>query len=78
MSQFTLTLNVFSDNDDKIVFDFIQDLQKKQILDVAPIRKSIAIPGSPISSQELTEQIELARKSTKKYTEKEAKRVLQL
>jgi hypothetical protein len=78
MSQFTLTLNVFSDNDDKIVFDFIQDLQKKQILDVATIRKSIAIPGSPISSQELTEQIELARKSTKKYTEKEAKCILQL
>lgn len=78
MSQFTLTLNVFSDNDDKIVFDFIQDLQNKHILDIAPIRKSISIPGSPISSQELIEQIELARRSTKTYTEEEARRILQL
>lgn len=78
MSQFTITLNVFSDNDDKIVLDFIHDLQNKHILDVSPIRKSISIPGSPISSQELIEQIELARKSTRKYTEEEAKRILQL
>ena len=65
MSQFTLTLNVISNNDDKIVFDFIQDLQNNHILDVAPISKSITIPGSQISAQELIGQIELARRNTK-------------
>jgi hypothetical protein len=74
----TFTINIFSDNDDKIVLDFLQDLQKKHVLDVSPIRKNIFIPGSPMSSQELIEQVELARKSTKKYTQEEAKKILQL
>lgn len=41
-------------------------------------RKTISIPGEPMSSKELIEQIEIARKSSKKYTLEEAKKILRL
>lgn len=41
-------------------------------------RISISIPGYPISTKELIEQIELARKSSKIYTLAEAKKILRL
>ncbi len=41
-------------------------------------RISISIPGYPINTKELIDQIELARKSSKIYTLAEVKKISQL
>jgi hypothetical protein len=41
-------------------------------------RVSLIISGKPISSEELIEQVELARRTSKKYTLQEARKILRL
>ena len=41
-------------------------------------RKSISTPGEPLSLKELIEQIEIARKTSKKYSSEEAKKILRM
>jgi hypothetical protein len=43
-----------------------------------PKRRNLAIPGEPLTREELIYEIELATNSPIKYTAKEAKRILNL
>jgi hypothetical protein len=72
------TINVLSDTDDKFVLDLLQALETKRIIDVQPKRRSIGLPGEPLTREEFIYEIELARKSTIRYTAEEAKKILQL
>jgi hypothetical protein len=72
------TINVLSDTDDKFVLDLLQALENKHIIDVQPKRRSIGLPGEPLTKEEFIHEIELARKSTIRYTAEEAKKILQL
>jgi hypothetical protein len=72
------TINVLSDTDDKFVLDLLRALENKHIIDLQPKRRNLAIPGDPLTSDELIYEVELAINSKKKYTAEEAKKILQL
>jgi hypothetical protein len=72
------TINVLSDTDDKFVLDLLRALENKRIIDLQPKRRNLAIPGDPLTSDELIHEVELAINSKKKYTAEEAKKILQL
>ena len=72
------TINVLSDADDSFVLDLLQALQNKHIIDFQPKRRNLAIPGEPLIREELIYEVELARKSTIRYTAEEAKKILNL
>ena len=72
------TINVLSDADDSFVLELLQALQNKHIIDVQPKRRSIGLPSKPLTDEEFFQEIELARKSTIRYTAEEAKKILNL
>ena len=53
-------------------------MSDKKNNEIPPKRRNLAIPGEPLTREELIYEVELAINSKKKYTAEEAKRILKL